>query len=321
MVSWALVIGAIIAEWIGGNKVDGTDANVIAETTMDQVAAKVFAKETQLASLELGIESADMLGTCDSTSCALTNTISWSNPKTPLPVDNDPRSVFERLFGDGSSPEQRRKWKQMEGSILDSVVKESGGLLKGLGPRDRARVDEYLDDIREIERRIQRAEQQACFTHRDGVSDGPLHEGATKPGALCEWQSVNAAQLDIAGMRVDRQVGRGQDAIADRGGADRMFGERDDAAGIADPCREGRRRAVFRDVRDDVGAIEDAGEGRIVLHWRGLVEPESLPPLFGELLMRASIADQFEGMVREIERREREARDAERGGARREAAP
>jgi hypothetical protein len=139
-----------------------TDANVIAETTMDQIAAKQFSKETQLASLELGIESAAMLGTCDGTSCALTNTISWSNPKTPLPLDNDPRSIFERLFGASGSTDSSARLARIkrDRSILDVVNEQLHRLNAKLGPGDQAKFDEYLESIRDVERRIQRAEEQ-----------------------------------------------------------------------------------------------------------------------------------------------------------------
>jgi hypothetical protein len=139
-----------------------TDANVIAETTMDQIAAKQFAKETQIASLELGIESAAMLGTCDGTSCALTNTISWSTPTTPLPVDNDPRSIFERLFGASGStdPAARLARIKRDRSILDVVNDQLQRLNARVGPSDKIKFDEYLESIRDVERRIQRAEEQ-----------------------------------------------------------------------------------------------------------------------------------------------------------------
>jgi hypothetical protein len=139
-----------------------TDANVIAETTMDQVAAKQFAKETQIASLELGIESAAMLGTCDGTSCALTNSISWSTPTTPLPVDNDPRSIFERLFGASGStdPAARLARIKRDRSILDVVNEQLQRLNARVGATDKLKFDEYLESIRDVERRIQRAEEQ-----------------------------------------------------------------------------------------------------------------------------------------------------------------
>ena len=139
-----------------------TDANVVAETTMDQFAAKEFSSETQLASLELGLESAAMLGACDGASCSLTNTISWSTPTTPLPIDNDPRSVFERLFGlSGSTdPEVRLARIQRDRSILDVLTDQLARLDLQLGPTDHARFEEYLESIRDVERRIQKAEDQ-----------------------------------------------------------------------------------------------------------------------------------------------------------------
>ena len=139
-----------------------SDANVVAETTMDQLVAKQFGTETQLASLELGIESATMLGACDGTSCSLTNTISWSTPTTPLPLDNDPRSVFERLFGVSGStdPEARLARIRREQTILDVLKDQLAWLNVRLGPTDHAKFEEYLDSIRDVERRIQMAEEQ-----------------------------------------------------------------------------------------------------------------------------------------------------------------
>jgi hypothetical protein len=140
----------------------GTDANVTAATTMDQIAAKQFAKETQLASLELGIESATMLGTCDGASCSLTNSISWSSPTTPLPVDNDPRSIFERLFGASGSTDSAARLARIrrDRSILDMVNEQFKRLNARVGPTDQIKLSEYLESIRDVERRIQRAEEQ-----------------------------------------------------------------------------------------------------------------------------------------------------------------
>ncbi len=139
-----------------------TDANVVAATTMDQLAAKEFSKETQLASLELGLESAAMLGACDGASCSLTNTIAWSTPTTPLPIDNDPRSLFERLFGlSGSTdPAARLARIQRDRSILDVLKDQLARLDLQLGPTDHARFEEYLQSVRDVERRIQKAEEQ-----------------------------------------------------------------------------------------------------------------------------------------------------------------
>jgi uncharacterized protein DUF1552 len=138
-------------------------ADVYASTSMDQLAARQFEKETQLASLELGIESNATLGTCDGgASCAYTNTIAWRNPTTPLPIENDPRAVFERLFGTTGSTDKavrlaRMKWDK---SVLDFVNDEIHSLGKVVGPSDKIKIEEYLESVRDIERRIQMAEEQ-----------------------------------------------------------------------------------------------------------------------------------------------------------------
>ena len=140
----------------------GSEATVVAATTMDQLLAKEFGKETQLGSLELGIESAAILGACDGVSCALTNSISWSSPTTVLPVDNDPRSVFERLFGLSGSTDQETRMNriQRDRSILDVLSEHTTRLSNSLGAKDRTKISEYLDSIRDVERRIQKAEEQ-----------------------------------------------------------------------------------------------------------------------------------------------------------------
>jgi hypothetical protein len=138
-------------------------ADVLAAVSMDQIAAQEMAKETQLASLELGIESNAMLGACDGgASCAYTNTISWRTPTTPLPIENDPRAVFERLFGTSGSTDRSSRLARIrrDRSILDFVGGEVSKLQKTLGSQDSVKVTEYLASIRDIERRIQMAEGQ-----------------------------------------------------------------------------------------------------------------------------------------------------------------
>ncbi|HWF12000.1 MAG TPA: DUF1552 domain-containing protein [Bryobacteraceae bacterium] len=141
-------------------RTEGED--IQAGITIDQIAAERIGQDTPLPSLELGTEDTGLVGVCDvGYSCAYMNSIAWKTPSTPLPMEINPRIVFERLFGDGSSTEERLANRQADRSILDSVTKETARLGNGLGARDRSRVSEYLDNIREIERRIQKAEQQA----------------------------------------------------------------------------------------------------------------------------------------------------------------
>jgi len=139
-----------------------TDANVVSSVTMDQLAAKQFSRETQIASLELGMEGAFVTGSCE-TSCSLTNSISWSSPTTPLSIDNDPRSVFERLFGLTGSTDARTRhaYDRRSRRILDALTDEVTSLNASVGPTDRAKLDEYLTSIRDVERRIENAEAQA----------------------------------------------------------------------------------------------------------------------------------------------------------------
>ncbi len=141
----------------------GAGADVTGSISMDQIAARELSKETQLASIEMGIESNAMVGNCDGgSSCAFTNTIAWRNSTTPLPIENDPRAVFERLFGASGSTDKGARLARIrrDQSILDFVSGEVGNLGKMIGPQDNAKIEEYLDSVRDIERRIQMAEAQ-----------------------------------------------------------------------------------------------------------------------------------------------------------------
>jgi hypothetical protein len=138
-------------------------ADVFAATTMDQLAAREFSKQTQLASLELALDSNAILGSCDGgSSCAYTNTISWSTPTTPLPMENDPRAVFERLFGTTGSTDAGARLARIkqDRSILDFISEEISRLDGRIGVKDRQKLTEYLDSVRDVERRIQKAEEQ-----------------------------------------------------------------------------------------------------------------------------------------------------------------
>jgi hypothetical protein len=134
--------------------------DVLANTTIDQIVAKRIGQDTPLPSLELATEDfTGYVGGCSpGFSCAYMNTISWSSPSTPLPMETNPRAVFERLFGEAGTASQRTERLQTQRSILDSLSEETADLERSLGARDQARLGEYLDNIREIERRIQRTE-------------------------------------------------------------------------------------------------------------------------------------------------------------------
>jgi hypothetical protein len=154
------------ASWLTGvhpKKTEGADLR--AGISADQVAARAFGKDTQFASLELGVEAPSLAGGCDSGySCAYTNTISWRSPTSPNPIEVNPRALFERLFGEGDSSDVKSRLAQMQedSSILDFVKGGVDRLETKLGPGDRRKLTEYLDAIRDIERRIQKAEEQSA---------------------------------------------------------------------------------------------------------------------------------------------------------------
>jgi hypothetical protein len=153
--------GATYLTGVHPRKTEGADTR--AATTADQIVAKAFAEQTQLASLELCVDSPVLLGQCEAGyTCAYMNTICWSTPTTPLPMENRPRVVFEHLFGDNDSsdPAVRRRQIQMDRSILDSVSDKVNRLMRDLTPSDRTKLTEYFDAIRDVEQRIQKAEQQ-----------------------------------------------------------------------------------------------------------------------------------------------------------------
>lgn len=165
------------ATWLNGvhpRKTEGADIRV--GTTADQIAAAQFGKETVLPSLELMSSEIDLVlgGQCEAGySCAYMNTISWQSPTTPLPVENNPSVVFERLFGEGGTREDRIDRLRKKQSVLDRVTEDLARLQRTLGAGDRTRVAEYVDAVREIERRIQTAEEQSA------KSTGPVPERPT----------------------------------------------------------------------------------------------------------------------------------------------
>jgi hypothetical protein len=149
--------------WLTGANIKETEAeDVRAGISLDQVIADKIGGDTQFRSLEVAIEDvAGYIGACDvGYSCTYINTISWKTPTTPLPMEVNPRVLFERLFGGSGTPQERLARRRQNASILDSIRSDAKDLERGLGPKDQSRLSEYLDDVREIEQRIQKAEKQ-----------------------------------------------------------------------------------------------------------------------------------------------------------------
>ena len=170
-----LVLSGIRASWnyihagASGSFLTGTtrggrnEVEIIADVSIDQLLARRFASETQVASLELAMDPPANAGACTGNlSCAYTHTISWRSPTQPLPMEYNPRAVFEKLFGDSGSTERaaREARLRQQKSILDSVTEKLANLKRELGPQDRVKVDEYTESIRDVERRIQKADEQ-----------------------------------------------------------------------------------------------------------------------------------------------------------------
>ena len=160
--------GTVFLSGVHPKETEGAD--VRNGTTADQIAAQHIGRDTPLTSLELAMEQTYLIGNCDNGySCVYTNSISWRTPTTPNPHETNPRIVFQRMFGDGATPEERLAQLQEDRSILDWVQGDVASLRGKLGPADRNSVNEYLESVREVERRLQVAEQQ----HGETVLDLP----------------------------------------------------------------------------------------------------------------------------------------------------
>lgn len=183
----------IQSTWLTGCRAKRTEGpDIRLGISMDQVVAAEFGKETQLASLELAMETSELSGAClPGYSCAYNNTFSWRDATTPLPMEFNPRAVFERLFGSSSntSAAVRRAQIQRRQSLLDGVAAKAARLKRQIGPGDAVKLDQYLDAVRDVERRLQRAETQA---------DRELPEVAKPAGAVPErWDEHAALMFDL----------------------------------------------------------------------------------------------------------------------------
>src|SRR6476469_4047213 len=162
--NWNYIHAGAYGSFLTGTTRGGrNEVEIFADVSMDQILAKRFATETQVASLELAMDPPNNAGACTGNlSCVYTHTLCWRNSTQPLPMEYNPRAVFERLFGDtGKTDWPAREARMLQHkSILDSVMTKLSDLRRELGPQDQAKVGEYTDAIRDVERRIQRAEEQ-----------------------------------------------------------------------------------------------------------------------------------------------------------------
>jgi Protein of unknown function (DUF1552) len=205
-------------------KTGGSDIHV--GVSVDQAIAQAIGSETRLPSLELGLDDSRVVGHCDSGySCAYTNSISWRTPTNPLPPEANPRAIFERLFGDVDTSldaATRARRERYRKSLLDMARDETQRLAGTLGPSDRHKVDEYLDSIREIERRIEKAET-------DGRNIAPTID---KPAGIPAAYSDHAKLLfDLQFVAFQSDLTRVTTMVMGREGSVRTY----DEIGISDP--------------------------------------------------------------------------------------
>jgi hypothetical protein len=190
---------AIFLSAVRPKRTEGTDYYLA--TTVDQIAAKQLGKDTAIPSLELATDLIAQTGNCDNgLACAYQNNLSWSSPTSPLPSEADPRLVFERLFGDGGSAAERRTELRKNQSILDWVSQDIARLQKQVGAADRSRMDEYMESVREVERRIQRAEQQTAESRLPNLD---------RPSSVPEeWEDHVKLMFDLQVLALQADVTR-----------------------------------------------------------------------------------------------------------------
>jgi hypothetical protein len=175
-------------------------SDVYAGTSLDQIYAQQFGEQTPIPSMQLCIENVDQAGGCSyNYSCVYTDTISWASPTDPMPMIRDPRAVFDQLFGVGATPEARKSRRKDDQSILDWVTDSVNELKRKLSPADQARLSDYLEDVREIERRIQKVEASNTTGDPRELPDAPVgvpdsFEDHVK--LMCDLQAV-AFQSDV----------------------------------------------------------------------------------------------------------------------------
>jgi hypothetical protein len=189
--------------WLSGVRPKATQGvDAFAGITADQIAAQEIGQDNPLPSMELATEDhSGLIGSCDRDyGCIYMNTLSWRTPETPLPMEINPRKVFERMFGQGGSPTERLARIQEDRSILDAITKEAAALQLQLGPSDRQTMNQYLENVREIERRIQRAEKSQ--------GDADLQLPARPAGVPFDFEEHVALMYELMALSYQANITR-----------------------------------------------------------------------------------------------------------------
>jgi len=189
--------------WLSGVRPKATQGvDAFAGVTADQIAAQAIGQDNPLPSMELATEDhSGLIGSCDRDyGCIYMNTLSWRTPETPLPMEINPRKVFERMFGQGGSPSERLARIQEDRSILDAITKEATALQLQLGPSDRQTMNQYLENVREIERRIQRAEKSQ--------GDADLQLPARPAGVPFDFEEHVALMYELMALSYQANITR-----------------------------------------------------------------------------------------------------------------
>ena len=196
---------------------EGSD--VYCGTSIDQMYAHKFGQDTPLPSIQLCTENFDMAGTCAfNYSCVYMDTISWSSPSTPLQMTYNPRAAFENVFGTGGSPEDRAARRKANRSILDGITHDVARLMKDLNRADQSRLNTYLDNVREIERRIERIEAYNRSGAERTVPDAPV-------GVPDYWEDHVKIMMDLTALAFSSEVTRVSSIKLGRDTSDRVFPE------------------------------------------------------------------------------------------------
>jgi hypothetical protein len=258
--------------WLSGVRPKATQGvDAFAGITADQIAAQSIGQDNALPSMELATEDhSGLIGSCDRDyGCIYMNTLSWRTPETPLPMEINPRKVFERMFGQGGSPTERLARIQEDRSILDAITKEATALQLQLGPSDRQTMNQYLENVREIERRIQRAEKSQ--------GDADLQLPARPAGVPFDFEEHVALMYELMALSYQANITRVITFMVSREVSNRTYTQ----VGVTD----GHHAISHHQNRAEKMAKNVLIQTFNIQHFKGFLEKlESMPDGDGSLL-------------------------------------